>query len=69
MFMLVLENHAHRTLPDFRGIPHLLRHCQILSKNLASDKPGAIQPVTAHPVAGDVVFWKIDAIDHPTVAL
>jgi hypothetical protein len=37
-----------------------------------SDMPCSQTPGTplaaAHPAASDVVFWKIDAIDHPTVA-
>ena len=37
-----------------------------------SDMPCSQTPgtplATAHPVASDVVFWKIDAIDHPTFA-
>jgi hypothetical protein len=33
-----------------------------------SQTPGT-PPAAAHLVTGDVVFWKIDAIDHPTVAL
>jgi hypothetical protein len=32
-----------------------------------SQTPGT-PPAAAHHVAGDVVFWIIDAIDHPTVA-
>ena len=41
--MLMLENQADRSFPNFRGISFAFLHVQILSKNLAFDKPGAIQ--------------------------
>jgi hypothetical protein len=39
----VLEYHPHRSLAHLRGKPARSRHDPILSRNGASDKPGAVQ--------------------------
>ena len=40
---MVFKHHAYCTFPDFRGISFGSVHYSILSRNGASDKPGAIQ--------------------------
>src|SRR5437016_3790546 len=46
----VLEHHPHRALPHLRGKPTRSRHDPILSRNGASEKPGAVQEWRILPV-------------------
>ena len=40
---LMLQHHAHRSLPNLRGVSRQLVHDPILSKSRASGKPGTVQ--------------------------
>jgi hypothetical protein len=64
VLFLLLQHHANRPLPDFRGISLLCFHNSILSKVGVSGKAGAVHELSSVFLCGEegVVYLSNEAL-------